>query len=136
MPFMVWNDRLSINVSAIDDDHRRMIETINELYDAIRGDYSKDVLGGILHRLVDYTQYHFEREENLFSQTAYPTASEHSREHADATAWIRQMRDDYAGCTAAAPSLKMISFLKDWLFDHILGSDHRFGEFLNSRGVH
>jgi hypothetical protein len=35
MPFMVGNDRIGVGVEDVDADHKKMVEMINELYDAI-----------------------------------------------------------------------------------------------------
>ena len=33
-------------------------------------------------------------------------------------------------------SIEVMNFLKDWLSNHILGSDKRYGPFLNGKGLH
>ena len=33
-------------------------------------------------------------------------------------------------------SADTMQFLKDWLYDHIIGSDKKYGSFLNAKGVY
>jgi len=33
-------------------------------------------------------------------------------------------------------SLEVMNFLKDWLMNHIQGSDKKYGPYLNSHGIH
>lgn len=35
MPFMEWSDTLSVNNATIDSDHKRLIELVNRLHDAL-----------------------------------------------------------------------------------------------------
>ena len=63
---------------------------VNELYDAMQAGHGKDSLGRILDGLVQYTKFHFAREEKFFAQTAYPAAVPHKQEH---DALTRQVLD-------------------------------------------
>lgn len=120
MPFMVWNDRLSVGVAALDADHKKMVQIINELYDAILAGSGREKLDGILDRLMDYAHYHFVREEEMFARTEYPEAAAHKREHEEMGVWINTTRQLYRDSTVPAPSLEVMIRLKDYFFDHIL----------------
>lgn len=135
MAFMAWNDRLMTGIEAIDRDHRRLVAMINELYDAIRGAEGQPELSGMLDRLVDYTRVHFAREERLFVTTGYPLAAQHKAEHDGMVAWVTDMQQRYEAGTATAPSLQLMNALKDWLFDHILGSDQRYVKHMMASGL-
>ena len=68
MAFLDWDDSLSVNVTEIDDQHKKLIGTLNDLYDAMDDGKGNDVLGKILKELTDYTVYHFQTEENYFKK--------------------------------------------------------------------
>ena len=55
MPLMNWTDKLSVGVAVIDDDHKKLVGMVNELYDAMQSGRGKDSLGRILDGLVQYT---------------------------------------------------------------------------------
>ena len=135
MPFMVWNDRVSIGVKAIDADHKKMVEMINELYDAILAGRGRKKVGSLLDRLVEYTKYHFAREEELLARTGYLDAAEHKRQHDEMAEWMKTAWRRYRSSTATAPSLEVMSYLKDWLFDHVLGSDQKFAPHMKAHHI-
>jgi len=134
MPFMVWNDRISVGVEAVDREHKKLVGIINELYDAIVARRSKEVLGGLLDELTVYSKYHFDREEQFFHATGYGDAAQHTRQHSDFTRQVKGIRERYRSGSAGL-NLEVMNFLKDWLFDHILASDAKFGPHLNAMGI-
>jgi hemerythrin len=135
MAFMVWNDRLMTGIAAIDGDHRKLVAMINELYEAILAGSSEEALHQILDRLVDYTCFHFSREEAFFTQVHYPEEQQHRAEHTRMVEWVKGIHAQVKEGTAIAPSLEVMNYLKDWLFDHILGSDQRYVACLRAAGV-
>jgi hemerythrin len=135
MPFIVWNDRLSVGVTAMDREHKELIAILNSLYDAIRAGAAHDSMSETLERLDEYTHFHFAHEEALFAQSAYPDAEKHCLEHANTLAWLAEVRRKYDNGTAAGLSLEVVNYLKDWLFDHILGSDQKYTPWLHAEGI-
>ena len=133
MPFMAWNDRLVLGIDEIDNDHRKLVEMINELFDGIQAGRGRAAQLGILQRLVDYTRYHFAREETLFAENGSPRAQAHKKEHDALVAVVQKAQAEYVESGTVAPSLEMMVILKDWLFDHILGSDQRDAAYLTHK---
>lgn len=125
MIFMAWNDRLSVGVDKIDDDHKELIRLINKLYEGIQEGHGKETLEEIFGSLVNYTHYHFSREEALYAAADQSLSREHKRLHDDFVEGVLKAQEDFKLGTTASPSLEMMVILKDWLFDHILGSDQR-----------
>jgi hemerythrin len=136
MPFMVWNDKLSVSVDILDEDHKRLVEMMNELYDAIQNGHSKDVAINIFDRLTDYTHYHFAHEEALFARTGYPEAARHKQEHDAMVARVDDLRERLHDGMVPSLSLEVMNDLKDWLFDHEMTWDRRYAPYLNAAGVH
>jgi hemerythrin len=131
---MVWSDRLSAGVAAIDEDHKHLVDMLNELYDAIESGSSREILGNLLDRLVDYTQMHFEHEEALLEQVHYPDLEVHRHEHEVAKGEILKLRERFRTGSMVAPSLELVNYLKDWLFDHIIDADREtFPHLRNAR---
>ena len=83
MPLMQWNDKLSTGVATVDNDHKKLVAMVNELYDGVVAGHGKDVVGKVLDGLISYTAEHFAREERYFAQSNYPDAVAHKKEHAD-----------------------------------------------------
>lgn len=134
MSLMAWEDRLSVNIKGIDDQHKKLIDLINKLYDGMKAGKGADVMEGILTELVNYTVTHFSNEQALFQKHGYPEFVQHKKEHDDLTKKAIELRDNLKAGKAVI-SVEVMSFLKDWLNKHILGTDKRYTAFLNSKGV-
>ena len=136
MSLMEWNQKLAVGVTLLDADHQKLVQLINDLYDAMKQGHSKEVLGPILDRLVDYTKYHFAHEERFFEQTQYPGAAAHKREHDTLTKQVLDIQTKYKNGAYGTLSLDVMNFLKEWLVNHIQGSDQKYGPHLNGAGIH
>jgi hemerythrin len=135
MAFIVWNDRLSVHVASIDGEHKELISILNNLYDAIARGAGHGIVSETLARLNRYTEHHFRHEEALFAQTGYPGSASHVAQHADMVNWLAQWQRRCDSGDLSALSLEVITYLKDWLFDHILGSDHQYVRYLHAAGI-
>jgi hemerythrin len=123
-------------VAVLDEDHKKLVGMVNELYDAMQAGHGKESLGPILDRLVDYTKFHFAREEKLFGQTGYPEAAPHKQQHDALTHQVLDVQRKYAAGAAATVSLEVMHFLRDWLINHIQGTDQKYRSHLNAKGIH
>lgn len=134
MPLIRWDDSFSVGIAEIDAQHRRLIEMINELYDAMRQRKGKAVLSQILDAMTEYAAVHFATEERYFVKFFYPETENHRKEHRDFKKKVAELRArfeaDEIGITG-----EVIDFLSTWLKAHIKGSDKKYGPFLIERGV-
>jgi len=76
-----WEDKYSVGVVEIDDQHKRMFATINELLDSINNGTTEEHIGNIIESLVKYKIFHFETEEKYFKEFNYDGAEEHISRH-------------------------------------------------------
>ena len=65
MPLITWTDNLSVNHTEIDNQHKKLVDLINILFDAMKAGKGTDVLNKIFAELTSYTIYHFTYEEKL-----------------------------------------------------------------------
>jgi len=134
MPFMTWTDKLSVGVKVFDDDHKKLIGTLNQLNDGMKAGHGKEVLEKVLAELVDYTKFHFAREEETFAKTGYPEAATQKKQHAELVKRVLEMQARFKKGELTL-SLEVMDFLKDWLINHIQGTDKKYGPFLNAKGI-
>jgi hemerythrin len=134
MAFMTWNDKLSVGVQTLDNQHTVLIETLNDLHAAMMKGQARSVAGDILHNLVKYTVDHFAAEESMMEQTKYPGLATHCLMHRDLT---EQVGDYVARFEKGDLTLgvHLLNFLSDWLTKHIQGEDQKYGPWMNERGV-
>jgi hemerythrin len=131
---VTWNNNLSVNVVEIDMQHKRLVEMINELYEAMKIGKGKDVTGKILNGLISYTATHFTTEEKYFTKFGYPDTVNHKKEHA---AFVKKVNDFKEGFETGKLSLtiEVMNFLSEWLFKHIKVTDKNYSKFFNEKGL-
>ena len=64
-----WSDDFSINIQEIDEQHKVLVDLLNQLHVAIREHHGKTTSREILNRLAEYTRTHFLLEESLMRLT-------------------------------------------------------------------
>jgi len=119
----------------MDDDHKKLIDIINELHDGIMAGHKKEILVAVLDRLVDYTNFHFTKEEELLLKTKYLAFSTHKMEHASFVSRISNLLERYKSAPVVMLDLELMSFLRNWLITHIQGSDKKYGPRLKASGI-
>ncbi|CAG0957889.1 bacteriohemerythrin [Geobacter sp.] len=134
MALITWSDTLSVKVKQFDDQHKKLVDMVNQLFDAMKTGKGSQVMGDILKQLIAYTQTHFAAEERLLKQYAYPDFEAHKKEH---NALVMQVLDLQKQFQEGKPVLtqNIMTFLRDWLSRHIQGDDKKYGVFLNGKGV-
>ncbi|MGA2889259.1 MAG: bacteriohemerythrin [Terracidiphilus sp.] len=136
LPFIAWTGKMSVGVAVLDDDHKKLIDLLNDLHNGITAGHGTERLGRVLDGLVEYTGTHFAREEEFFAQTGYPATEEHVQEHRDLTRLVLNIQARYKKGHFDALSAEAMDFLKNWLQGHILGSDMNYKAHLNAAGIH
>jgi hemerythrin-like metal-binding protein len=66
MAFFDWKDEYSGGITDIDDQHKVIINLMNELYDAIRFKKEETIIKNVFIELLKYANYHFNLENELF----------------------------------------------------------------------
>lgn len=134
MPIIQWNDQYVCGIKTIDEHHQVLVELINQLHDAMRDGKGNQELGAILNRLVEYTTFHFNYEEKLMTQHAYPGLVAHRAAHANLAQEVKNYQAEFARQKMGL-SVQVIHFLKDWLTNHILVDDRKYVPYLAAKGV-
>jgi len=135
MPLMPWNEKLSVGVAAIDNEHKKLVAFVNEIYDAMQAGKAQDVLAPVVDGLVAYTESHFRREEELLASIAYPSSAEHSREHAALARQVLELQAKVRTGVDGALLLEVLNVLKTWLINHIQGSDRKYIPYIEAAGI-
>ncbi|MDH5721291.1 MAG: bacteriohemerythrin [Spirochaetia bacterium] len=134
MSLIKWSDDLSINVQEIDNQHMQIVNMINSLYDAMSQGKSQQVIGNIIKGMVEYTDSHFQLEENYFEQFQYEHTEEHKKEHAEFIEKVKKLKKGYFEGSVSI-GIETLQFLKQWLVDHIMVSDKKFVKCFNENEI-
>lgn len=134
MALFEWKGEFSVSVPKFDDHHKKLINLINELHEAMLKGKQQGVIGKILNSLADYTKYHFAEEEKLMVAYKYPGLVEHRAQH---DAFVDKVRDCITKYETGklAISLEVMNFLRDWLKGHILQTDKKYTAFFAEKKV-
>ncbi|MFP4556546.1 MAG: bacteriohemerythrin [Bacteroidales bacterium] len=125
MGFFTWKDSFAFGIESIDQDHKRLVEMIDELYSAMSQGKAKEVVNDIVAGLIDYTKVHFRREEMYMKSVGYNDFEEHKRVHREFVEKVHKFQNKLKeGRTNI--SVEVTTFLRDWLSEHILNTDKKF----------
>lgn len=134
MPLIDWKDEYSVQVAEIDDQHKELIRMINELHQAMADRKAKKVVGDIIEGLIDYTKTHFAAEEKYFQEFGYEQAEEHIRQHREFVKKVGDFKEKFDQGQLML-SIDIINFLKNWLINHINGSDQQYVDLFKAKGL-
>ncbi|MCU7808462.1 MAG: bacteriohemerythrin [Candidatus Thiodiazotropha sp. (ex Semelilucina semeliformis)] len=133
--FVSWDNSLSVGIAVIDEEHQKLLTLINNLQTAVLYPTGESFERQALSELVDYTKYHFEREEKLMQDNGYPEYEQHKQQHEEMIAKVSVFLSKYENDRESTVD-ELTSFLKTWLIDHIAGTDQRYSQFLQDKGIH
>lgn len=134
MALIEWTPALSVNVKAVDEQHQKLINLINDLDNAMAKGRGRDVMGKIVTELEDYTNTHFSFEEVCFATFNYADAASHKAEHAKFVSELTRFKADY-DASKLGLSMTVMQFLCDWLKKHIVGTDKKYSACFNANGL-
>lgn len=114
----VWDDKYRTGIDEIDHDHKELVNLINDLYEAMQDGSGGALLLPIFSALKRYTENHFAREEGYMIECGAPDQSKHVQEHMRMAEKLADLESRHRHGEAAI-SLQTLTFLRDWLKNHI-----------------
>jgi hemerythrin len=130
--FMPWKEEYSVGIPAVDEQHQELVKLTNELHIAcLEEDSIQQYFMDTIHKTLDYTAFHFSTEERLMKATGYPDFAAHKREHdAFVQKVVQIMVDSQKFFKKKSAPYNFVSFLQNWILDHIAKVDKAFGEYM------
>src|SRR5659263_204383 len=112
---VLWTTELSTGIDVIDNQHKRIVDYINQLGDAIK-QRNRISVGSVLDELVDYTVSHFAFEESLQKEAGYLYAKPHKAAHEMFFKRVAKYQEKHNAGEDVAPQLH--GMLSTWLIHH------------------
>jgi len=128
MDFFTWNDRFSTGIEAMDSQHQDFLSLLNELHGAVEG-RGRGNLTSLLDSFENYVRVHFTAEENLLRRVCYPDLPAQHRQHNFFAAQVAELKRRNSSGEAGLGASTLV-FLRDWLLNHILAEDRKYGDFI------
>ncbi|MFZ4620157.1 MAG: bacteriohemerythrin [Bacteroidota bacterium] len=127
-----WTDDLSTGHLPTDNQHRMLIDIINELADAIEKDETPIKMNEILQLLYHYTEWHFEREEECMARTKCPLGEKNKKAHCIFIDKLKAFQNEYREDPSKDFAERVYKELINWLLDHIRGIDTGLRAYVSS----
>jgi hemerythrin len=121
MAKIFWTNQLNVGIEVIDNQHRRIVDYINLLDDAVTSGHAREDIRILINDLVDYTISHFGFEESLQEEAAYPFIKAHQKVHGLFTRRVADFQTRFDNGEDISENLH--SLLTTWLLNHIKHDD-------------
>jgi hemerythrin len=126
-----WDDKYSVGITLIDDQHKELIRLTNELYQGCLAgnDEAKKFFFKTVRSAVEYTKFHFAAEEKLLENVRYPQYAGHKKQHED---FVMQMVNDVKSFNEGKKFVpnNFVRYLKDWILSHIALMDTQYAKYI------
>jgi hemerythrin len=125
-PF-IWDDKYSVNNETLDNQHKRLFDILNKLYNSCLAKAHRVSITSIVEELLSYASYHCEVEERHMKSIGYKNIKKHISENKLFTDIIYKQQyqtdiKDSVITTETAMSLWKL------LIDHILKEDVKYAK--------
>ena len=121
---IAWDEALTTGDLEIDAQHKFLIDTFNDLGDAIQHGSGMGSIQKILGVLRFYASWHFGKEEDCMAHYQCPIAETNKKAHAVfMERSIKYQKEYELSGDSNELALKIHSELSDWIVNHILAVD-------------
>ena len=123
---ITWSPTYSIGLKVIDDQHKKILNLVNEMYNHIAADEESELAYSkkIIQQTVEHIRENFATEEKILLITKFPEYAEHKSAHESfILTLIGNMKDVENGKKLNITAFT--HFLRDWILTHIAIMDRQ-----------
>ena len=131
-----WKEEYEVGVAEIDEQHQKLIDIANRVYELMRNELALDKydqIVEILQELKEYTVYHFHFEEGLMQKARYKKRFSHKILHQNFLAQVEAVDLSAVDENQEAYLIQIMDFIANWLIDHIVGEDKKVGKSVRAQ---
>ncbi|MGA3370616.1 MAG: bacteriohemerythrin [Terracidiphilus sp.] len=134
MALMTWSSKYSVGIEALDNQHKAMMNILNELHAASMKGKASEVAGPLLHKLESLANEHFSAEERLMESTGFSGLAGHRVQHREMAGKIAEFiaRHEEGDTTVYA---QLLYFIRDYQTRHMQTEDSKYGPWFAAHGV-
>ncbi len=131
---LVWDDRYSVHIQVIDEQHKQLFDAVHRFSDAVQRDDGPEGFADLLGFLIDYSKRHFETEEAYFVSFGYDRAATHTEQHAAFIDIVQNYKRRFENDQLIVAA-EVLTFLEAWLAEHVTTSDQRYVACFREHGL-
>ncbi len=120
---ILWDQKYAIGIHQMDEEHIEILKRINDLIEAMNLNVLDKMLSSFTE-LKEYTVHHFTHEEKYMEQIQYPALDSHKKVHVNLINTLLKFEEQFKA--GKIEKGRLASFLKNWLFTHIMGIDTKY----------
>ncbi len=132
---MEWDDKYSVGISIIDEDHRKFIDIINKAIVAREQSDNSERVKEVLQEMTNYALTHFATEETYMDEFNYPEYQGHKEEHRDFSIETIAYRDKVIKGDYQIAN-EILEYLKWWLINHIQDTVKKYVYCFKENGLY
>lgn len=133
---LIWNkNQHGVGIALIDEQHRQIIEMVNQIANAVAAETKGDTLKEMLEDMLLFACEHFAVEERLMAEHDYPDMENHIQEHLRMYQQLSNLVKTVLRTTGRDKAALVSAYLSDWAERHILQADRELGGFLIAQGL-
>jgi hemerythrin-like metal-binding protein len=134
MAFFDWDEKYSVGIMSIDQQHKKLFDLISNFYEAIRQKETRRAMSEVLQGFLEYAETHFSTEEDYMRKYRYPLYERHAAQHAEFVEKVTDFQARFQSGALVIP-IEIANFSKDWFSGHVLGEDQRYAPFFHEKGL-
>ena len=125
-----WSDLYLMGIKIIDDQHKGLLDFVNELYAHATGNEEEERtwFKEVIQHAVQYIKEHFTTEEKYMKATRFPDYAEHKKTHDEFTLTVIKIAKDFEEGKRLVLE-KFAHFLKDWVLTHVAVMDKQYSNY-------
>ncbi len=134
MDLVRWQPEYELGIKEIDEQHRKLVDILNEVIHMKVAGVTSERFERVIEDLVDYTDYHFNTEEQYMERCGFEGLYAHRRLH---DGFSDRLRVLYLNTTVGDEERtdEVLDFLKNWLIHHIMKTDREYVDLMKEKGL-
>ena len=129
-----WDDKYSVDISIIDEEHKEFIDIINKAVAIKENNGNQEEVREVLYKMIKHALKHFATEETYMKKFNFPEFQLHRNEHLDFTnKTFDNLNKIIMGDYQVANEI--LEYLKQWLVNHIHGTDRKYIDCFKRNGL-
>jgi methyl-accepting chemotaxis protein len=129
----VWDQQAyGVGVPEMDSQHKQLFAYINDISSDLAKGKSAASVTGMLRDFIGTAKRHLAAEEAFMERIHFPGVNAHRKIHRELMERVHEL---YAQVEQGDDDavVEVLLFLRDWLVNHIQGTDRKYGEFAAGR---